>query len=205
MSLPLKVPECFGAMMPLAAPEPTPGAERDAGVEALDAAEALGVVLDLRMQTSRATRWCWASTTASVATFLGRGPYTPCQVATLCLGSSMNCCTSMSPRGHCDEEYAMQTALEDTRCFAEARQKALEYNEIVEQIRLNRPVCCHIKWSSTFLNTGGHFNVIVGYMIGSQDVVVRDTDVAGDQILSHRELVTNYRRSGRWDFTLLTK
>lgn len=163
--------------------------------------------LPFTMQHPQPTEWCWAATTAAVATFYASvhsagEAMTPCQVATLCLGPE--CCPEPTdPSDSRNQEYALEGALRAVQHLAaDPVTGALDFQAIVNEIDGSRPVCCHIAWDPANPDNG-HFNAVVGYDSAHQEVDVSDS-LYGDQTLPYQTFAQAYRGTGTWDLTYLT-
>ena len=195
MSDEIDIPVCFGELQLLD------------DVNASASFQEMATVLPLVMQRHPgAKRLCWASTAASVAAFKNRGDWTtPCEVASLCLGQ-FDCCPGGTVSAFCDRDYALHTALDRVGCLASPPKSGpLPLGEVIQEIRQGRPVCCHISWTGLGAGNNGHFNVIVGYGIGSSDVVVRDSAYPDDFIGPYDQFKDRYRGNGKWDCSYLTR
>jgi hypothetical protein len=154
------------------------------------------------------TEWCWAATAAAIASFyalvdnVGR-VLTACQVATECLFTP--CCPDPAdPADPRNREYALEGALSAVGHLAQDPvMGALDFATIVREIDGDRPVCCHIAWDTSNPDNG-HFNAIVGYDSGDQDVDICDC-LYGNQTLPYATFTNAYEGKGTWDWTYLTK
>ena len=163
--------------------------------------------LSFSMAQPKPTEWCWAATTAAVASFYASvhgvgNPLTPCQVATQCLYTE--CCPEPTdPSDPRNREYAIEGALRKVGHLAQDPiGDSIGFDQIVSEINADRPICCHIAWDPINPNDG-HFNAIIGY-----DATTRDLDISDclylDQTLPYDTFKTAYQHKGSWDLTYLT-
>ncbi len=159
------------------------------------------------MPRPKPTEWCWAATTSAVCTyFAGRGsgaPASPCEIATVWLQTA--CCPEPTdPNDSRNVPFGLEGPLgAPPGHLAEPPSAALEFDQVMAQIDLGRPVCCHIAWHATSPDQG-HYNMIVGYDPATQDVDVRDC-LYSDSSLPFDAFRNAYQGSGSWDTSYLTK
>jgi hypothetical protein len=165
--------------------------------------------LPFTMEPQGPSRWCWAATTASVATFYAQyhqsgTAVTQCQVATMCLDAGNCCPPPVDPNDARNTEYGLDAALVKVgHRNGPFSAGTLDFGAVKTEIDGDRPICCHIKWNGSDAGNDGHFVAIVGYDAGTQEVDVCDP-LNGDSTIAYQTLIGNYLNAGSWDGTCLT-
>lgn len=186
--------------------KPVPKLSKMAAKKLMAAVASASNPLPFNMQEQLQTQWCWAATAASIASFYEDDPMLlQCEVASRCL--SMDCCVDPLPRPpppdwEGNRLYTLSRALTILGHLSEPIVKQpLSFEEIVNEIDAQRPVCCHIQ----FEDNPGHFNAIVGYDASTQDVIVRDPSPRyGDGVYPYESFKLNYH-GGQWDQSYRTR
>ena len=155
------------------------------------------VELRFTMLPQEKTNWCWAATTASVSRFFdSTSTWTQSGVAAACLARSY--CPQEWP---CNVPYYLDRALATTKNMRGSPAASnIEVAIVREELQLDRPVCCHVKWNGG----GGHFLAIYGVDADDEDLQVADP-LFGLSTLPYETFATRYRGIGTWDYTYYLK
>lgn len=143
--------------------------------------------------------WCWAGTTAAVASYYaGPGAATSaCAVATKWLG--VDCChpppdpTEQGPR---NQPFDIAGPLRAHTQPDDPIGRPLTREEIQGELAAGQPVCCALAWAGSD-SAIGHYNLIVGYDAAHDEVRVADCAWA-DSWLPYDEFRTAYQHRGTW-------
>jgi Papain-like cysteine protease AvrRpt2 len=74
-----------------------------------------------------------------------------------------------------------------------------------EILTLQRPICCHIKWSGVVGNgEAGHFVTLTGYDDSTQEVCVEDSRDGSSTWMAYGDFVNSFDGQGQWDYTYWT-
>jgi hypothetical protein len=165
--------------------------------------------LPLVMEPQGPSRWCWAATTASVATFYATyhnvgQPLTQCEVASLCMAPQECCPPPKDPNDSRNCEFGLDVALLQVgHRNGSAIEGSISFGQIKTEIDAERPICCHIKWNDSVPGDNGHFIAVVGYDESKNAVDVLDC-LKGSWTGPYDVLRTRYLDAGSWDGTYLT-
>jgi hypothetical protein len=143
--------------------------------------------------------WCWAATCAGVREAFEQVAHDPCQLAGEVL--NLTCC---SDPDICNRAMFLSVALERLGYFVSPIEEQLSFDEIAEQIAIDRPVCCFIDYGTTI----GHFIVISAIDPSSESVGILDPAPSGPhsspRFIPLESLQAGYG-NGRWRETYRTQ
>jgi hypothetical protein len=157
--------------------------------------------LPLTVQHQLQTNWCWAACASSASAFYdGTSTWGQCTVVNAEL-EQPGCCDDGASEG-CNIPWYLDRALRRTGNFTSKQDGAASWNTVRREIDAGRPVGARIGWNGG----GGHFVMLSGYRSrGSvREVVVQDP-WTGRSRLPIDVFANNYKNSGRWTHTYLTR
>jgi Papain-like cysteine protease AvrRpt2 len=162
-------------------------------------------MLTFAIERQQLPHWCWSAAAVSIARYYGRGttPFDQCGLAKRVL----NCeCSCDPPEERCDGEARLYDALEIVGHEGETYHGALDFEEILEQLRNDHPIGCCIAWDD---GDDKHDVVICGAFQaadGTQHVQVADPMAPGHvRTMPLDVFTTSFRNRGRWVFTWRTR
>lgn len=155
--------------------------------------------LQFTMQQQTQSNWCWAANATSVSIFYTpSSAWTQCKVANACQNKT-TCCSN--PSG-CNQYGYLNLALEKTSNFNGMITGTITFAQIQTEINAGRPIGTRTAWSGG----GAHFLCIIGYaVISGTNYVYLDDPIYGASCVTLSSFTTNYRGSGTWTHTYLTK
>jgi Papain-like cysteine protease AvrRpt2 len=157
--------------------------------------------LPLSLQHQLQTNWCWAACASSASAFYdGTSTWGQCTVVNAEL-TQMSCCDD-GASGTCNVPWYLDRALRRTGNFTSKQSGRASWNTVRDEIRAGRPVGARIGWKGG----GGHFVMLTGYRsaAGVREVEVQDP-WTGRSSLPIDVFATNYKNSGTWTHTYLTR
>lgn len=149
------------------------------------------------------SNWCWAAVASAIANFYG-GSTSPCEIATKCLKKG-DCCTppttNEDPR---NSEAGIAGALIAIGQTGD-NSPWLQFDDLVDEIKSQHPVCCHIEWPSGSVPSG-HFLIVVGVDEAAKTVDVLDNQFGDKDGMPYDQLRNGYLNGvGEWGATFLTR
>jgi len=154
--------------------------------------------LELSVDHSAPSNWCWAAVAAAISTYYKK-PIEACQIADMCLKDVGECCPPPTdPKDRRNKEAGIAGALIKIGQTGEPS-GWLEFPDLVEEIKNLQPVCIHIQWPTGSV-PAGHFLVVVGVNEAMQTVAVRDNRFGDNDDLPYETLRKGYHEGiGEWD------
>jgi len=149
--------------------------------------------------------WCWAAATSSISYFHTPDAYwTQSMLAATFINpvcANVNQQNASGYENTCDQAYDVCLALTRIGNSDETLHLMgqLSFNEIVEQINANLPICCKITFDDSVV---GHCVIIYGYD-DSYNLIIGDPE-DGTHNPSYNDFIAEYRK-GTWTETILTK
>jgi Papain-like cysteine protease AvrRpt2 len=196
-------------------PQPAPHMSGAAGPGAQPPA-APSNPLDFPIECQKASQWCWAAVTVSVARFYSAAsPWQQCKLAgevlcRTCCGGSEECMADDHPSG-CDQPYLVYHPLGVVGHLHEIRAAPIplwaapDTLTIQGEVDAERPVVCRIGWK----DGGGHFVVLYGYDRSGTEPLVHVADPVNEEngvsTYNLREFTEAYRGRGVWTHTYTTR
>jgi hypothetical protein len=168
-----------------------------AGARAADGKRALPFSLQHQLQTN----WCWSACAASTSTFYDpASTWGQCPLVNAELEQS-TCCED-GASGACNLPWYLDRALRRTGNFVSVSSGRAPWTTLRAELDAGRPVGARIGWRGG----GGHFVMLTGYKStsGVHEVDVQDP-WTGRSTLNVDEFATNYKSSGTWTHTYLTR
>ena len=155
--------------------------------------------LPFTMQRQTQSNWCWAANATSVSIFYTPSSgWTQCKVANACQNKT-TCCSN--PSG-CNQYGYLNLALEKTHNFNRMIGGTIPFSQIQSEINAGRPIGTRTAWRGG----GAHFLCIIGYaVISGINYVYLDDPIYGPSCVTLSSFINNYRGSGTWTTTYLTK
>jgi Papain-like cysteine protease AvrRpt2 len=159
---------------------------------------------DFSMQEQQYSNWCWAAVAASVVSHYGRAKVEQFEIAKEELGKSVCCDPTGSNAAEFNVTNVLGSPLNRRGCLQRCgRHKRAERDEIIEELRKDRPICVRTVW----LDGGAHFVVIVGCWteanvtwLALDDPFWGRSEYCYDAFANHYELP-----GGRWVDTYYTR
>ena len=157
--------------------------------------------IDFEVARQEQSNWCWAAVAVSVAHFFDdSSQWLQCSLVNAELRQSECCINGTSST--CNKPWYLDRALRRTENFHTWSSGRISASDLIDQLAQGAPVAVRIGWNGG----GGHF-VAISECMGSQErrfVVVQDP-WSGKSTCEYREFAENYKGSGRWTHTYLTK
>jgi hypothetical protein len=160
--------------------------------------------LALLVEDQLEDNWCWAAVSKSVSLFYDpASQWSQCKVANAALPRTDCCGTGAADKDKCDKQWFLHTALTVTGNLESVVARSLSFDEIKAEIGRNSPVCTRVGW----FGGGGHFQAIVGWLIGGSGVQYMDiSDPIYDETqIAYSEFASSYESGGDWTHTYLTQ
>jgi hypothetical protein len=155
--------------------------------------------VNLTMEPSGQTEWCWAAVSASVSRFYAAAStWTQCAIVNQELKQTA-CCTEGSSSA-CNQPYVLENALTLVQHLMRDFAGPLTFAEIVAEIDAGRPVGLCIDWKGG----GGHFVTVAGYDRNGEMIQVKDP-LFGNSQVPLATFPAGYQGGGTWSWTYLTK
>lgn len=164
-----------------------------AGVDAVDA------VLRFSMQKQTQANWCWAATGASVAKYYdANSSWTQCLIANGQIGRT-DCC-GVGASTDCNIYGSLSDAFQRTGHSNGSSGGTKSFAQIETEILGGRPLGIRVAWTGG----GAHFIAATGTEDNSL-VWVSDCGSGTTSLVDYDTLRLNYRGSGSWTHSYLTK
>ena len=155
--------------------------------------------LNLVMQHSGQTEWCWAAVSTSVALFYSaKSAWTQCTLVNQGLAQQA-CCTEGTSVA-CNQPFKLSSALDIVEHLASDFGGPLTFAAIAAQIDGGFPVGVCIDWTGG----GGHFVTIDGYDPNGEMIDVEDP-LFGHSHVPLASFPARYQGGGTWAWTYLTR
>lgn len=153
------------------------------------------MILNYLTQKQALDNWCWCAVASSVSFFFNKnqngfqqGDIAGKLINSIC--SNISTTNNNAPDPSCNVAGDLKDSLNFTGNFAWDLERALSFNELLDQINGFFPVCCEINWPVTGLS---HFVSIYGYQ--NNNIIVGDPDF-GISTVDYNSFL-NYRQ-GQW-------
>ncbi len=157
--------------------------------------------LPIKVQHQLQTNWCWAACATSASAFYDPGTtWGQCTLVNAELGQTTCCDNGAS--GSCNVPWYLDRVLTRTGNFTSKKSGTASFETIRSEIDAGRPVGARIGWRGG----GGHFVMLTGYRKagGVREIEVQDP-WTGRSSLPIDVFATNYKSSGTWTHTYLTR
>ena len=157
--------------------------------------------VEFAMQKQEQSNWCWAAVAVSVSHFFDvESLWEQCSLVNAALAQK-TCCANGATRT-CNRPWYLDRALRRTSNIHTWRSGSMSFADLAEQLAHGSPVGVRIGWKGG----GGHF-VVVGKCSDREDrqFVVAHDPWSGTSTCEYQEFKNNYKGSGRWTHTYLTK
>lgn len=164
---------------------------------AADGQRALPISIQHQLQSN----WCWAACASTMAGF-----YNPATTWGQCklVNAELNrpsCCED-GGSGDCNLPWYLDRVLQRSGNFGSKLSGRAPWATLRTELDAGRPVGARIGWKGG----GGHFVVLTGYRSAGD---VREVEVqdpwTGSSTLAIDAFATNYKNSGTWTHTYLTR
>ena len=130
------------------------------------------IILPYVVEPQELDRWCLAAIAVSMAGFYNTGQWRQSDVAGRLLGYDCSRCHEDSKiRAQCDQNWALDEALQVTGCFSHWSPGKPSFERIVSELESGRPIGIRIEW----YKGGAHYLVIFGYHGPSREIHIADS------------------------------
>jgi hypothetical protein len=157
--------------------------------------------LPISVQHQLQSNWCWSACACSTSEFYDAATtWGQCKLVNAELGLA-GCCND-GASGDCNIPWYLDRVLRRTENFGSMMSGRAPWGTVRAELDAGRPVGARIGWRGG----GGHFVMLTGYRSTGR---VHEVDVqdpwTGRSTLAVDVFATNYKNSGTWTHTYLTR
>ena len=160
--------------------------------------------LDFAIQAQQQNNWCWAATSASVASYFEPATnWTQCAIADAEVGPA-DCCGAGAGGETCNKPWFLDTALDRVGHFRQFSGGALSTTQVGVELASSTPVGVRIGWNGG----GGHFVIVRGRFRddnGVEYVSVSDPWGGVNSDVTYNAFRNNYLGAGTWTHSYRTQ
>jgi hypothetical protein len=154
------------------------------------------MILGFITQKQILDNWCWAAVASSISFYYNSdSQWLQSTIAANLIDSScalIDTNNATAAPTICDVSMDLATVLNATQnLYGTPLERQLSFNEIVDQINANAPVCCQIVWQAI---SAAHYLTIYGY--DGADIIIGDPE-AGIFSINYNDFCSGYR-GGSW-------